>query len=60
MVQAGMDGSFVYEYSMQAQHLSYKPLMMEIGTVSEESDTSCTLTWLSSDKTSFCTVAMEA
>jgi hypothetical protein len=52
MVQAVIDESFVYEYSMQTQHSSYKPLMMETGTVSE--------TWLSPDKTSFYTVAMEA
>jgi hypothetical protein len=54
-----MDRSFVYEYSMQAQHSSYKPLMMETGTVSEISDTSSTLTWQSPDNTLFYAIAME-
>jgi hypothetical protein len=60
MVQVGMDESFLCEYSMQTQHSSYKALMIDTGTVSETSDTNFTLTWLSPDKISFYTVAMEA
>jgi hypothetical protein len=60
MVQAEMDESFVYEYSMETQHSLYKALMMETGKISETSDTNSALTWLSPDKTSFYTVVMEA